>query len=343
MKAAVYFGREDIRVMDVPEPTCGINEILVKIELSGICGTDLHEYMGGPYFALPGVALGHEFSGTIIDMGSGVTGFSVGDRVAGIGVTGCEKCYYCRQGLTGLCSDPTFIGLRTGGALAALVAVPASAVFHVPESLSMKEAALLEPLGVAFHAVRRGQVVAGETVFVAGAGPIGLGVIQAVRASGASEVIVCEVSPRRRQAALELGATCVIDPTAEDAVAIVHSLTFGRGVDICFDTAGVQKAFDTATGTLRKRGRFVMVAAWEKPASFDLPDYLLRELEFIFSFSYEAENEIPNLLKLMARGDIKALPMISAEIALDSIVSDGFEELRNNREGQVKILVNPSL
>lgn len=342
MKAAVFHGKQDIRVEDVREPTVENDEVLIKVERAGICGTDLHEYMGGPIFALPGVTLGHEYSGTVVDIRRGVQGFSVGDRVTGISVTGCVACYCCRHGLTSLCDTPTFVGLRSPGALASFAAVPASALFVVPEGLSLTEAALVEPLGVAFHAVRRGRVAAGESVYIAGAGPIGLGVLQSARAAGASEIIVSEISPRRRLAALELGATRVIDPTVEDVVSITHSLTFGRGADVSFDTAGVQAAFDPAIAATRKRGRFVVVAAWERPASLQMQDYLLRELELIFTFGYESEEEIPQLLKLMARGEIKASPMITSEIKLASIVSAGFEELRHNRDSQVKILIDPS-
>ena len=154
MKAAVFHGTEDVRVEEVPEPTVGHEDVLIEVERTGICGTDLHEYLGGPIFAVPGTTLGHEYSGTIVELGSEVRGFAVGDRVAGVGVTGCGVCYLCRHGLTGICDTPTFIGLRSPGALAPLAAVPASALFVVPENLSLTEAALVEPLGVAFHAVR---------------------------------------------------------------------------------------------------------------------------------------------------------------------------------------------
>ncbi|HAS31443.1 2,3-butanediol dehydrogenase [Microbacterium sp. UBA837] len=342
MKAAVWYAKEDVRVEEVPEPKPDEGEVVIQVERTGICGTDLHEYLSGPHFALPQTILGHEYSGTVVDLGKGVDGFRVGDRVAGVGVTGCGVCYYCRHGLTGICDNPTFIGLRRHGALAPLASVPASALFVVPDELSLVEAALVEPLGVAFHAVRRSRLAPGETVYVAGAGPIGLGVIQAAVAAGASEVIVSEVSPRRRQAATELGATRVIDPTTEDAVEVTRSLTFGRGADVGFDTAGVQAAFDPATAAIRKRGRFVVVAAWERPASFELTGPLLREIELLFTFCYEAEEEIPQLLKLIAAGKIKAAPMITSEVGLDAVVSGGFAELRDHRDAQVKILVNPS-
>ncbi|MDO8383849.1 MAG: 2,3-butanediol dehydrogenase [Microbacterium sp.] len=343
MKAAVWHAKEDIRIEEVPDPTPASGEVVIQVERTGICGTDLHEYTSGPLFAIPQTILGHEYSGTVVDMARDVTGFRVGDRVAGVGVTGCGVCYYCRHGLTGICDSPTFIGLRRPGALAPLASMPASALFVVPDELSLAEAALVEPLGVAFHAVRRSRLAPGETVYVAGAGPIGLGVIQTARAAGASEIIVSEVSSRRRAAATELGATRVIDPTIEDTLEITRSLTFGRGADVGFDTAGVQAAFDPAIAAIRKRGRFVVVAAWERPAAFEMSGPLLREIELIFTFCYEAEEEIPQLLKLLARGDIQAAPMITSEIPLDAVVAKGFQELRDHRDVQVKILVNPAV
>lgn len=342
MRAAVWYGKEDVRVEDVPEPTPTEGEVILQIERTGICGTDLHEYLAGPLVASPGTIMGHEFSGTVVETGPGVTGFRSGQRVAGIGVTGDGTCWYCRHGLPGLCENPTFIGLRRPGALAPRVSVPASALFEIPDDLSLVDAALVEPLGVAFHAVRRSGLSVGETVYIAGAGPIGLGVLQSARAAGASEIIVSEVSPRRRAAAEQLGATRVIDPTSEDPVEVARSLTFGRGADVGFDTAGVQVAFDPALQAIRKRGRFVVVAEWEKPANIPLTDPLLREIELKFTFCYEADEEIPQLIKLIARGDIKTAPMISSQIPLGEIVTSGFEELRNHRDAQVKILVNPS-
>lgn len=342
VKAAVFYGKEDVRIENVPEPIPENHEVLIQVERTGICGTDLHEYVAGPMFAVPGTILGHEFSGTVVEPGKDVHGFAPGDRVAGIGVTGCGMCYYCRHGLAQLCETPTFIGLRRPGALAPLAAVPASALFLVPENLSLAEAALVEPLSVSFHAVRRGRVAVGDSVYIAGAGPIGLGVLQAVRAAGASEIIVSEVSTRRRQAASELGATRIVDPTSEDAVEVAHSLTFGRGVDVAFDTAGVQPAFDAALAATRKQGRLVIVAAWERPAALEMSSLLLREVELVYTFAYEAETEVPALLKLMSRGDIQAAPMVSSEIGLGDVVARGFEELRTNRDAQVKILINPS-
>lgn len=342
MRAAVWYAKEDVRVEEVPEPTPHEGEVLIRVERTGICGTDLHEYLAGPLVAKSGTILGHEYSGTVVDVGKGVTGMHAGDRVAGIGVVGCGHCYFCRRGVTSLCDTPTFIGLQTPGTLAPLAAVPASALFVVPDGLSLVDAAVVEPLAVSFHAVLRSRLAVGESVYVAGAGPIGLGVIQAARAAGAGEIIVSEVSSRRREAALEFGATRVIDPTVEDAVAVTRSLTFGRGADVGFDTAGVQAAFEPAVAALRKRGRLVVVAAWERPASLAMTDLLLREIHIIYSFAYEPEDEVPRILKLMTRGEFKTSAMITSQIGLDDIVRGGFEELRDHRDAQVKILVNPS-
>lgn len=342
MRAAVWYAKEDVRVEEVAEPTPKKGEVLIRVERTGICGTDLHEYLAGPIVAQPGTILGHEYSGTVIEAGEGVKGMSPGDRVAGIGVVGCGSCYYCRRALTSLCDTPTFIGLRTPGTLAPLASVPASALFVVPEGLSLVDAALVEPLAVSFHAVLRSRLAVGESVYIAGAGPIGLGVVQAARVAGASEIIVSEVSSRRREVALELGATRVVDPTVEDAVAVTQSLTFGRGADVGFDTAGVQAAFDSAVAAVRKRGRLVGVAAWERPATVSMTDLLLREINFLYSFAYEPEDEVPRILKLMARGEFKTDSLITSQIGLDEIVSGGFEELRDHRDAQVKILVDPS-
>ncbi|WP_418601875.1 zinc-binding dehydrogenase [Mycolicibacterium sp. SCSIO 43805] len=216
--------------------------------------------------------------------------------------------------------------------------MPTKALFRIPDEISLAEAAVVEPIASAYHAVRRSGLAAGGTVFIAGAGPIGLALVQFSLAEGATQVIVSEVSATRRVAAHRVGATRVIDPLAEDAVEVVRMLTNGNGVD----AAGVQPALDAALGVLRPRGRLMVVAIWEAPAGIDINRSVMREADIGFSFCYEAQRQVPAILDLLATGAISLGELITDEIPLDAVISQGFEELRVNRDAHVKILIDPS-
>ncbi|ADT96912.1 2,3-butanediol dehydrogenase [Mycolicibacterium gilvum] len=342
MRAAIYHGREDVRIEELPDPSPRAGEVVIEVARAGICGTDLHEYIAGPMHAAPGVVIGHEYSGTVVGVGSGVREFTEGDRVCGVGVFGCGECGFCKQGAEALCGTVGFIGFAVNGALARYASLPTKALFRIPDEISLAEAAVVEPIASAYHAVRRSGLAAGGTVFIAGAGPIGLALVQFSLAQGATQVIVSEVSATRRVAAHRVGATRVIDPLAEDAVEVVRTLTNGNGVDVSFDAAGVQPALDAALGVLRPRGRLMVVAIWEAPAGIDINRSVMREANIGFSFCYEAQRQVPAILDLLATGAISLGELITDEIPLDAVVSQGLEELRVNRDAHVKILIDPS-
>lgn len=343
MQAAVYRGREDVRIEELPDPTPRAGEVAIEVARAGICGTDLHEYMAGPMHAAPGIIMGHEYSGTVVGVGPGVHDFIEGDRVCGVGVFGCGECGPCRQGAEALCTTVGFIGFNVHGALARYASLPAKALFRIPDEISLIQAALVEPIASAYHAVRRSRLTAGETVFIAGAGPIGLALVQFSLTQGASQIVVAEVSATRRAAAQRIGAARVIDPHLEDAAEVVRTLTDGRGVDVSFDAAGAQPALDAALGVLRPRGRLVVVAIWEALANVDINRNIMREAEISFSFCYEAQWQVPEILSLIAKRAINPDQLLTDEIPLDAVVSRGFEGLRNNREAHIKILVDPAL
>ncbi|ARV80157.1 2,3-butanediol dehydrogenase [Mycobacterium sp. 050128] len=343
MRAAVYHGSEDVRIEELPDPAPRAGEVAIEVARAGICGTDLHEYTAGPMHAAPGVIMGHEYSGTVVGIGPGVHDFTEGDRVCGVGVFGCGECGPCKQGAEALCATVGFIGFNVNGALARYVSLPTKALFHIPDEVSLVEAAVVEPIASAYHAVRRSRLTAGETVFIAGAGPIGLALAQFSHAQGASQIIVTEISPTRRAAAQQSGATRVIDPLLEDAAEMVRTLTDGHGVDVSFDAAGVQPALDATLGVLRPRGRLVVVAIWEAPANVDINRNIMREAEIGFSFCYEAQWQVPEILSLIAKRAIYPDQLVTDEIPMDAVVSQGFEELRSNRDAHMKILIDPSL
>lgn len=359
MKAAVWHGRRDVRIEDIPEPAApGPGEVKLQVAWCGICGTDLHEYAAGPIFTqvntphplsgrLAPLTPGHEFAGTVVAVGSGVTGFKVGDRVSPNPLLRCGECVYCKQGLPHLCSQIGFLGCHSDGGFGEFVNVnvargsrPIPVLYKLPDNVSMEAGAMVEPLAVGVHATVRGGLEKGESVVVVGAGPIGICTIQSARAAGAGQIIVLEPSAGRRAFAEESGATAVIDPTATDAVKAVQDLTNGMGADCSFECVGAEKPLQLAVGTLRKGGRAVVVGIFEKPAALDYFDPVFFEKSLIGSFAYR--DEFDPVLEMLADGRLQPEPIVTRKIGLKDLVAGGFEELLTNKESNVKILVSPS-
>jgi (R,R)-butanediol dehydrogenase / meso-butanediol dehydrogenase / diacetyl reductase len=348
MKAAVYYGPRDIRFEDVPMPVAGPGEIVVAVSRNGICGSDVHTYIGsstgGAAMHLPGVVLGHEFAGAVHQLGSGVDDLAIGDVVAVAPLDYCGTCWSCTQPWPHMCRRLALYGgyrRPLHGGLAPYVKVSRSAAFRVPVGLGANEAALTEPLAVALHAARRAPSISGATVMVLGAGPIGLGVLQAVIGSGCGPTIVSEISTARRAAARRLGATAVIDPTVDDIKSVVRDLT-GHGIDVVFDTTASSAALAQGISSLRPRGTLVSVAGWQEPATIDMGRAMVKEIDIRFSMTYEPAVDFPATMAMLADGRFDAGAMISDHIPLERLVDGGLEELIHHADRHLKILVDPS-
>lgn len=358
MKAAVWHDRRDVRIEDVPEPPSpGSGEIKVEVAWCGICGTDLHEYAAGPIFTqvekphpvsreMAPLVPGHEFSGTVAEVGSGVTGVEVGDRVTVNPLLACWECYYCKHALPQLCEKVGFLGCHADGAFAEYVNVKVETgretipmVYRLPDEVSLEAGALVEPLSVAVQAVRAGRLLEGETVSVIGAGPIGLCTIQAARTAGASQIIAVEPSGPRREFAREVGATALLDPGTDDVWEAIRRLTGGLGVDCSFECVGAEAPMKTALKVIRKGGRAVVVGIFEEPALTDYFEAVFFDKSIIGTFAYSDHFKITN--SLLADGRLQAEPLITRRIKLDDLVTQGFEELLTNKEENVKIIVSP--
>ncbi|CAB4365010.1 MAG: alcohol dehydrogenase catalytic domain-containing protein [Actinobacteria bacterium] len=348
MKAAVWYGAKDIRIEEIATPEPGPGEVLVAVSRNGICGSDLHTYVGsdtgGASMHVPGVVLGHEFAGTVREVGEGVTDLAVGTAVAVAPMEWCGSCYSCHHAWPQMCRKLALYGgyrLPLHGGLAPFVAVSRRSCYPLPAGLGVIEAALAEPMAVAMHAVRRGPSTLGATVLVLGAGPIGLGVLQAVRAGGAQATIVSDLSPARRAAAATLGATAVVDPVSGDLRAAVRDLT-RPGVDIVFDTTASSVAFNQGIALVRPRGTIVSVAGWQEQARVDMGRAMVNEIDIRYSMTYEPETDFPATLAMLAGGGFDTATMISDHIPLERLVDDGLEELLHHGDQHIKILVDPS-
>jgi (R,R)-butanediol dehydrogenase/meso-butanediol dehydrogenase/diacetyl reductase len=348
MKAAVWHAKKDVRVEDVPEPPApGKGEVKIKVYQTGICGSDLHEYDAGPIFIptedlhpLTGrkapLILGHEFSGEVVEVGEGVANVAVGDRVAPDAAQHCCECYMCKVNRYSLCEKLAFTGLMTDGSFAEYVNVPAYTCYKLLPEISNEAGALVEPLAVGIHAIRQGKVLQGDTVAVVGAGTIGLVTIQAARAAGASKVFAIELSKDRKAKAEGLGAI-VLDPTETDVAAEIQDQTEGQGVDVAIECIGKAATVNTGIQCAKRGGKIVVVGIFEKPGEINYNDLVFQEKELIGSLAYYGEFD--SAIALLADGRIKAEPLITGKIKLDDIVENGFEELLENRESNIKILV----
>ncbi|MBW2560894.1 MAG: 2,3-butanediol dehydrogenase [Deltaproteobacteria bacterium] len=350
MKAAIWYGRKDVRVENCPEPPApGPKEVKIKVQWCGICGSDLHEYDVGPIFIpasaphpLTGVQapliLGHEFSGELVEVGSDVKDWKVGDRVAPDACQYCGECNMCKQNRYSLCEKLAFTGLMTNGAFAEYVNVPSYTLYSLPPEIPSDAGALVEPVAVGVHAIRRGNVLIGDTVATVGTGTIGQVTLQAAKAAGAGKVFVVEKAQARKEYAKNLGATAVIDPTETDPVAEVRRLTDGLGVDVAFECVGGHETGALTIDLARIGGRAVLVGIFERPSEVHFNNLVFTEKEVFGSLAYYGE--FKTAIALMADGRIVAEPMITARIKLDDIVEKGFKELLENREKHIKILVS---
>lgn len=352
MRAARFHGRGDIRVEDVPEPSVRPGTVKVEVEWCGICGTDLHEYLEGPIFAPPPGAphpltgettpliLGHEFAGVVADVGDGVDDIAIGERVVVEPYIVCGRCDACEQGRYNVCVSLGFVGLSgLGGGFSQFV-VAERRWIHPLGELGTDVGALVEPLAVAHHAVRRSRARPGHTALVFGAGPIGLVTTASLRAAGVEEIIVVEPAEVRKDKATVAGATTVIDPSSGGTVEeAVLDLTAGRGADVSFECAGIDAVLASAIRSTRAGGTCVNLAIWGHDASVTMNDLVFREVSLLGSLAYAGDH--PATIELIRQGLVEPEQFITGRIDLEDIVSDGFDQLINNKEHNVKILVRP--
>ena len=352
MKAALWYGRKDVRVEEIKEPKIVSGSVKIKVKWCGICGSDLHEYLGGPIFIpvekphpITGekapVVMGHEFSGEIVEVCEGTSKFKVGDRVVVEPIWACGKCAACKEGKYNLCSSLGFFGLAGGGGGFAEYAVfPEEFVHKIPDSISFEQAALIEPMSVALHSLRVGKFKTGDTALVLGSGPIGLATIECLKAAGARLVIVMQRKSIRQEYAKRSGADYVLDPNEVNIAEEVKKLTDGLGVDVSFETTGAQIGYDSGIDSLKYDGTMVVTSIWEKPISFNPNSIVFTEKHIVGTIAYR--HEFPAVIAQLKDGRIKAEGYITKKIAIDDIVEEGFGTLTGpEKKKQVKILVTP--
>jgi (R,R)-butanediol dehydrogenase/meso-butanediol dehydrogenase/diacetyl reductase len=342
MKALRWHGRKDLRYEDVPEPSPGPGQVKAKINLAGICGTDLKEYKDGPCMIAVDKApltLGHEFAGIVVGVGEGVTDFKVGERVTGVGNWVCGQCYFCKKSMFNLCLNSGFSGLTVDGCMAEYFVAPSYSFYKLPGSVPDEAGALVEPLAVAIHAVRRGNVRPGYRVAIVGAGTIGLCTLLAARAAGASEVYVVAKHRAGREVALAMGATAVINPN-DEPVKTIGNLTDGLGVDVSFECVGRPDTPQISVDLARRGGTTVIMGVFDKPSSIYFQSVMFNQKTIVGSPIYV--DEAKTAIALMKDKRIDPSRLITSTAFLKDAVEMGFEKLINNKEEDIKILLQTS-
>lgn len=339
MRAAVFHkAKAPLEVTTVPDPAPEAGEVLVKVADSGICGSDLH--VAGLGLVPAGTVLGHEFSGEIVAVGKGVSGWKEGDRVTALPVRACGTCDACRKGLPGLCEKGVFTGttLEVPGAYAEYVRARAPMLKRLPDNVSFREGALVEPLSVSYHAVEMAGPLDGAAVLVIGAGPIGAGVALFARLGGAEHVVVSEFAEGRRARALKLGATAAIDPKTQGPAEAFAALT-GRPPDVVFECVGLPGLLQQAIELAAVRGRVVVTGVCFGDDVIRPLSGMMKEVSIRFSQTYTSD-DFDAVIAVLAKGEVDVAPLCSAVVGL-SEVPETFTALSHPGD-QCKVLIDPT-
>ena len=339
MRAAMYYGPGDIRVEEVAEPgPPGAGEVLIRVSMAAICGTDSAEWDHGPVLAVPPVILGHEFVGEIVALGEGVVGFTAGERVvSGAGVS-CGHCEWCLEGRTNLCASYYTLGLHRNGGLAEYVLSPADICRRVPEGLSDVAAAITQPFAVALHGLRRARVGVATSTAVIGIGGIGGFLIAGAAARGASPLIAIDIDPERLSGALALGATHVINADGEDVVAKVKELTDGLGAHSVIEATGTPGSPQLALDIVRRGGDVLILGLHKGNRELDLLAFTAQEIDLHGTLAHVCAEDIPEALSILATSPL-AERVLDRVIPLDDLLTQGIMPLVQRR-ARGKIVVD---
>ena len=342
MKAAFLDGAKNIHVKNIEIPKIKEEEILVRINAVGICGSDIHYFVHGrigSFIADRPLILGHESAGKIVEVGGKAKGFKVGDRVTLEPGRVCGKCEYCKQGRYNLCSNVFFMGSapEEHGAFVEYIAYDPHFAFKIPENMNYAQGAMIEPLSVAMYVSRRGNIQPGQTVVILGCGPIGLLTLQVARSRGATKIIATDIVPKKLRLAQKLGTSYVINSAQENAVEQIMEITGGEGADVVLEVAGTVETIQQSL-YMAKRGGIVVIVGWAEVSEIPLSieQIAIKELDVRGIFRYA--NVYPESINLVSAGAIDVSSIITHTYKLEEI-QQAFKYVSEKRDGVVKALV----
>ncbi|MBF0529160.1 MAG: alcohol dehydrogenase catalytic domain-containing protein [Deltaproteobacteria bacterium] len=338
---AVVKERQDVdfcfKETPIPEPRS--DEVLIRVEAVGICGSDIPIFKGIRKVVYPLIP-GHEFAGVIVKTGRDVKKFRVGDKVVPGLVVHCGECEYCRMGLESLCDNIYELGIHVDGAFAEYVVAPEKTLHALPVGLSFNQGAAIDPIASAFRPVRKARITSDDDVVIFGPGPIGLYALQIARAEGARRVAVVGANgdKRRLELAGELGADITIDGSEQDTVAVVRDFTHGRMADVVIEATGAAAVIEPCLACVRKAGRLSLAGIFHQPSSFSIGDIVRREITITGSICY-TWLDFQACVDLVASGRVRVEPLITHEFSLREI---GQALAIAYRRESIKIMLHPN-
>ena len=343
MKALVLREYGTLVYEDVPRPEVAPDEVLVKVEACGICGSDVHGLDGSTGRRQPPLIMGHEAAGCVAEAGPAVVGWAAGDRVTFDSTIYRLDDWYTRRGLPNLSDNRMVLGVSPGeyrrhGAFAEYVAVPQHILYRLPSAVGFDQAAMVEPVAVAAHAVSLTPIAVGDTAVVVGAGMIGLCLVQVLRAAGCARVFAVDLEPEKRELALKLGADVALDPRQVDVAREVARATGGRGADAAFEAVGIPATVVAAIGVVRRGATVTLVGNLSPAVEIPLQAVVTRQLRLQGSCSIAGE--YPAALAMIERGTVDVGAMLSAAAPL----SEGaawFDRLYRKEPGLLKVILKP--
>jgi L-iditol 2-dehydrogenase len=343
MKALVLEQYKKLALLEMPEPEIGAHDVLVRVKSCGICGSDVHGFDGGSGRRIPPLIMGHEASGVVAKTGAGVSRFREGERVTFDSMISCGRCLFCRQGRPNLCDNRRVLGVsceeyRRHGAFAEYVAVPEHIVVKIPDNLPFNEAAMVEPVSVAVHAVNITPVRLGDNAVVIGAGMIGLLTLQALRTAGCGRVVSVDLEDDRLALAKQLGADETLNSRSTDVPKRIREMTDGLGADVVMEAVGADATVRMSIESARKGGIVTLIGNVTATVSFPLQQVVTREISVLGSCA--SSNDYPACLALMGRGAIRVAPMISAAVPLER-GPEMFDRLYQREPNLTKVILNP--
>lgn len=337
MKAAFVTGLKKAEILEVEKPAIGKGEVLIQVKTMGICGSDLHLYLGLHAFRKPPVILGHELAGVVCEVGEGVTRVKVGDRVTVNPSVACGTCHACKRGLGNICNTRKAPGTPSWiGSFVEYFPAPEETVYKIDDSVDFARAALTEPLSVATHILSRVSVAEPKTMAIIGCGTIGLMTLYLAKKRGIERVICSDPAAFNREQALAFGADVAVDPLAEDPVEAAMKLTDGEGVDLCIVAAGAPTILNQASQMTRKGGEIGLVAMITKPLSFDSYSVVFREQRIFGSQIYQTQ-DFEDAFAIVQQ-DPEMSRFVTQQLPVEE-VQHAMELLSEKKENVIKIIL----
>lgn len=349
MKAIVTYAPRDYRLEEVEIPKVEAGEILIKVEACGICASDAKTYEGAamiwgneiqPRYIKTPVIPGHEFIGYAVELGEGVEGFELGDRIISEQIVPCWECRFCKHGQYWMCEKHDIYGFQhnVNGGMAEYMKFPKEAINHkVPKFLSLEEAVLIEPYACSLHAVQRAQIQIGDTVVISGAGTLGLGMVGAARLAGPGKLIVLDLNDDRLAIAEKFGADLVLNPSKMDVISEIKKQTDGYGSDVYIEATGHPKSVEQGLLAIRKLGRFVEFSVFKDPVTVDWSIIGDRK-ELDIMGAHLGPYCYPLVIEGIASGRLPTEGMVTHRLPLEKFI-EGFDLVKNGKESLKVVLI----